>query len=1012
MAPMTRSSAALPSQMDGNSRPQDINEGTWQMVPSHATFDRELSEDRASSYDESDLRSSIHENEDHHALDEEFTRPEDNEDILHPLREAANRVGREVERFAEVLDGYNPKRITVETEKHEMTTELIDHYHGIAVETLDRLREQHDSERRRKDGARWRKKMRGFKITQGDEMDIEDLDDQGNPNPEPRTTLEDLERWELEAQTWDLLRRLVDLRFPPPGAESQNSVSKHLPLHQYSSERDAWKKFLEFDDLALERKTVLQWLRDTAEESGEEIDVLVQELQQNADRGDIIAHGWLHTKSSIKNQKRLNAWPQALDPASPEIQRVHLNSSKTEPLVTQLDPDSATRQGRKLEAQDEYFERAIWLGCYEMLRRGRSATEIKEWCQERTEIWRAVSMSGFPDETADEDDEPATSGSSALWRRMCFALARKGGADEYERAVYGILSGDIASVEPACRSWNDFLFVHYNALLRTQFDTYLQTQVPQKSASNSVSSFGAFDAVQFHGEPKTAALKLVESLKNDPRTKSEATHPMKMLQGVLIADQFDNFVYQQGLALSKYANSNGLSILIPPTEEQPENQDINKYIALDDHDSLRVLAHMLLIFVNLGVDFGGILRQTVIENIIVSYISFLRLAGKEELISLYCSQLSGNRRYATLCRSLIDVTDPGQRVTQIKLMRELGLDAQQFVKLQSRYLMQDYPDRDETYPALGGFNVLEAIPWEAADSGRRVRRDFMGEPDAVEQVDKLLIRSLEWYLLVEGLWSETFLFGSILYKRFFKHVHLAAASFLATKIPSSIIARNKTRAILGATYSFADLEGEEEEDLTEVLDGSAEQKKLLKKYMLAEAKSYRELETLIELLDNIDTSATLAHIYLEDQDSAERQQSGWRRELSKSVQLSRDGIAAVLKGWLLSSQSEEEEFGLIREAFLPEALLAYISILRFAGFKLTRQFFMECMDLSTHVAAEDSDLLELFVKTGRVPELVEEFASASKKLLITTTSGKKSGAQKSKKLRSKGWTQELWNIHL
>ena len=32
---------------------------------------------------------------------------------------------------------------------------------------------------------------------------------------------------------------------------------------------------------------------------------------------------------------------------------------------------------------------------------------------------------------------------------MCF-LARKGGGDEYERAVYGILSGDISSVEPVC----------------------------------------------------------------------------------------------------------------------------------------------------------------------------------------------------------------------------------------------------------------------------------------------------------------------------------------------------------------------------------------------------------------------------------------------------------------------------------------------------------------------------------------------------------------------------------
>src|SRR5277367_5244168 len=90
--------------------------------------------------------------------------PEDNEDVLHPLREAANRVGREVERFAEVLDGYNPLRATARNEKYEMTIDLIDLYYSIALDTLVRLREQHEAERRKKDGLKWRKKMRGFKI--------------------------------------------------------------------------------------------------------------------------------------------------------------------------------------------------------------------------------------------------------------------------------------------------------------------------------------------------------------------------------------------------------------------------------------------------------------------------------------------------------------------------------------------------------------------------------------------------------------------------------------------------------------------------------------------------------------------------------------------------------------------------------------------------------------------------------------------------------------------------------
>lgn len=70
---------------------------------------------------------------------------------------------------------------------------------------------------------------------------------------------------------------------------------------------------------------------------------------------------------------------------------------------------------------------------------------------------------------------------------------------------------------------------------------------------------------------------------------------------------------------------------------------------------------------------------------------------------------------------------------------------------------------------------------------------------------------------------------------------------------------------------------------------------------------------------------------------------------------------------------------------------------------------MECMDLSALVAAQESDLLDLFIKTGRMQELVEAFALAGKELLILTSQKQGSGS-KSKKLRAMGWTPELWSV--
>lgn len=696
-----------------------------------------------------------------------LTSPDDHEDILHPLREAANRVGREVERFAEVLDAYNPKRVTDDEERREMMFGLIDLYHNVAKDTVQRLEKTHANEIRNIARRSKRNTTIDEAPTTDDEMDVEESD-HGLSYLEQRTNLRDLERWKQEEQTWDLLHRLVELRFPHPDSNT-SKISGHA-IHQYSSEHDVWQNFLATDELALERRTVLQWLEATAENNRDGITDLVQDLQRNADRGEITAHGWIHTKAAIKQLKVHSSSPGPLDPAS--AQSILFNSAGTEPLVTQLDPDATSRQQRRLEVQDEHFERSIWLACYEMLRRGWDIGRIRETCEEYTEIWRAVSMSGFPNQGSEDEVSSGDIGASTLWRRVCFTLARNGGGDDYERAVYGLLSGDISSVEPVCESWDDFVFAHYNALLKTQFDNYLEQVRPGNFKPSGSSHAGVFDAVQFHGDPQSAGKRLISNLQTQPKVSKETTQPMKMLQGVLIANDFSNFIYQQGLALSRSANAKGISSLIPPNRSQPENENVTKYITPDDHDSLRVLVHVLLIFMGLGLDLGGVFHETEVENVIVIYISFLRLAGKEELIPLYSSQLSGQRRYAVLCRNLIDVTDHDQRVTQIKLMRELGLDVQEFVSLQARFLLSDHEDTVTDFPAYGNFKLFDSAPVPKGDY-RRVRKDFFGEdPDKIDRTDMLLIRSLEWYLLVDGLWKQTFTVGTMLYLRFFSKCQL------------------------------------------------------------------------------------------------------------------------------------------------------------------------------------------------------------------------------------------------
>ncbi len=141
---------------------------------------------------------------------------------------------------------------------------------------------------------------------------------------------------------------------------------------------------------------------------------------------------------------------------------------------------------------------------------------------------------------------------------------------------------------------------------------------------------------------------------------------------------------------------------------------------------------------------------------------------------------------------------------------------------------------------------------------------------------------------------------------------------------------------------------------------------------------------------------------------------------SQEVRSAKACMQPVLKNWLLVSNegrepfsslrfggltvagSVDKEFHELREAYIPETVLAYISCLHFAGTSLSRDNLLECMDLAAVIAEKGSDVAKEFMKGNRMKELVEAFASCSKALAIWT-SDKKASQTNSKKIRELGW---------
>lgn len=917
---------------------------------------------------------------------------DDHEDILHPLREAASRVGREVEHFAAVLDRFNPLKAINKAETRAMAFELLDEYQSISTKTVQRLRDRHQSSKKS------RSRFRGFQL----DNEIEEVDMDREELSHGETTPEDLERWEQEANTWDLLRRLANLRF-------RKERQKPPRLNRFSSERDYWKAFLNTNDSAAERATVLGWLKNIAEDDGEDIDDLVEDLKNQANRGELNHNGWLYTKLRIKEMKRIASVDTALDRNRFALKDLHVVSHTTDMLITQLDPDALCRQKLRLEPEDTYFERAMWLACYEMLRRGTSREKIREWCEEQAEIWRAVSMGGLPDFSEDGPGEPTNQTSLSLWRRMCYKIATSPGVDTYEKAVYGILSGDLASVEAVSKTWDDLMFAHYNSLVTSQFEQFVQDVNPERP------NFKPFhDYKQLHGDP----MNLIQRLKAHPKASREANQPMKMIQGILIADEFSIFIEEQGLMLSHVANEGKNSVLFPKPKphaymhaNKPED-----YISTNDHDSLRVLTHILLAFKSLGLDMGDQGRLTAIENVIVAYIQFLRLAGMEELIPTYASQLSEDRMYAVLGRSLIDVLQPESRETLIRLMKDLGIDVQRFVKWQTHCLMVDYYVPETGYPALESLRMRALIPGRG--ERKRVVPGFTR--CTIDRIYLLLVRSLEWYLLVDGLWVETFQAGAELYKLFFRIGNLSAAILLAESVPSNVIAQSKSQLLCGESVDFETLESYLEKDIFpeefeqegELAD--APMRRSVCQYMLDSARCFRELEMLERALDVIDELAiTVEEIDKTPHSKTKENAPNARQAVFPLYTRLCTTVEALLHGWLLKAQeSDPKQLQKLRLAYLPDLILGYNQMLDFCGHLLSRNALLRSMDLATIIADDENQLAQLFVESGKIDELVQDFASNSQKLLTRRETGtaKATGMEAKRMRQEQGMNIDIWSV--
>jgi len=103
----------------------------------------------------------------------------------------------------------------------------------------------------------------------------------------------------------------------------------------------------------------------------------------------------------------------------------------------------------------------------------------------------------------------------------------------------------------------------------------------------------------------------------------------------------------------------------------------------------------------------------------------------------------------------------------------------------------------------------------------------------------------------------------------------------------------------------------------------------------------------------------------------------------------------------------------LRRAYIPEIVLAYLSVLQIASFFVQRESAtsttIKAMEIANLVADDDNKWLQkVFLDTGRMGELLQSLAQVSRAMLLVNEQEPKKGAIK--KRGSRGETTRIWDL--
>ncbi|KAG0379765.1 hypothetical protein BGX24_011787 [Mortierella sp. AD032] len=467
---------------------------------------------------------------------------------------------------------------------------------------------------------------------------------------------------------------------------------------------------------------------------------------------DLIEH--LHsTDSNFKHHSAVKSWLEVIAPVNtPHIGTKRVSPAKpagilfSQPATTSTqtnyqDPDATTRDGVKLDEYNQRVEHGLLQAVWEYIRRGQ-IQEAKEACEKAGEPWRAESISGgdlysvstaFTDPKYDRVDGPIGNKTRGLWKGTCYALAKETTADQYERAIYGALCGDIQSVLPVCSSWEDHAWVRYNALVESMVEDRL----------SNFNRGGRSKTLPIPMATVSNAKDIFDSIGNsdDQQLRNDSKDMFKTIQTSIILGQTDQMITKMAREAKEARNTGA---------------------PLRPH-MLRFMAHFVLLLRSKNFN----VPKADGDFFIKSYVDFLISKRQYNIAPLYASFLPRQLQIET-CSAYLKTIDGSKKERQGYLanIRKHGLDLHSILTATVDGLLEKNKSVSEGSDVKGGLKLSISAPTTAQESAQ--------------------IKSLEWLTFEIPQYLECLHRSNSLIRQYLAVGRLNAAFALYKSLPEDI----------------------------------------------------------------------------------------------------------------------------------------------------------------------------------------------------------------------------------